>query len=91
MDTRRIAGWLATPPESIRLLCSSHDQLTRHLRVRGPSHGSIARVTCRKPADPSGGPLRHLTLLATYLRLVCDGAGPAQVEERAAGAGAGSG
>jgi hypothetical protein len=90
MDTRSIAGWLAAPPESIRLLCSSREELTRHLRERGPSLGSIARVTCRKPADASGAPLGLLTLLATYPRLVSDGAGPAQVEERAARAGVGS-
>jgi hypothetical protein len=91
MDTRRIAGWLAALPESIRLLCNRHEEFTRHFRERGSSPGSIARVTCRKPADPSGGPLRHLTLIATYPRPVSDGAGPAQVEERAARAGAGGG
>jgi hypothetical protein len=89
MDARSIAGWLAAPPESIRLLCSSHEELTRHFRERGPSLGSIARATCRKPADPSGAPLGLLTLLATSLRLVSDGAGRARIEERADRAGAG--
>jgi hypothetical protein len=91
METRSIAGWLAAPPRSIRLLCSSREECTRNWRERGPRSWSIARATCRKPTDPSGGPLGLLTLLATYLRLVSDGAGPAQVEERAARAAARSG
>jgi hypothetical protein len=61
------------PPRSVRLLFGSHDEFVRELRERGPNLEPVVRVTFRRTADASGGPLTHLTLLASYLRLVDDG------------------
>ncbi len=78
MDTPAIAERPSSVPP-VRLLFSSHDEFLDELRERGPNLEPVVRVTFRKTAAASGAPLTHLTLLATYLRLIHDGAGPAPV------------
>lgn len=75
MDTPEIAE-RSSPVPPLRLLFSSHEEFIEELRERGPNLEPVVRVTFRKSADTSGAPLTHLTLLATYLRLVHDGAAP---------------
>ncbi|MGD9892258.1 MAG: hypothetical protein AB7G34_17025 [Hyphomicrobiales bacterium] len=79
MSTSAGAERLTSPPQPIRLLFSSHEEFIEELRQRGPNLEPIVRVTFRKSPDSGGVPLTHLTLLATYLRRVDDGTGPAAV------------
>jgi hypothetical protein len=79
MDMPNSAGRLVEPPQPVRLLFSAHAEFIEELRQRGPNLEPVVRVTFRRSADGSGAPLTHLTLLATYLRLLDGGAGPAPV------------
>ena len=79
METSDITERLNSPSVPIRLLFSGHEEVIDELRERGPNLEPIVCVTFRKPADASGVPLAHLTLLATHLRLVHHATGPALV------------
>ena len=75
MDSSMIPERLIAPVQPVRLVFSSHEEFIQELRERGPNLEPLVRVTFRKTADGSGAPLTHLTLLATYLRRLDDGAG----------------
>jgi len=79
METPDITERLNSPSVPIRLLFSCHEEVIDELRERGPNLEPVVCVTFRKTADASGVPLAHLTLLATHLRLVHHGTGPALV------------
>ena len=75
MDTPDITERLNSAPQPLRLLFSSHEDFIEELRERGPNLEPVVRVTYRKRPDAGGAPLTDLTLLATYLRRLDDGAG----------------
>ena len=79
MHSSMIPERLTARAQPVRLVFSNHEEFIQELRERAPTLEPLVRVTFRKTADGSGAPLTHLTLLATYLRLVDDGAGPVAV------------
>ena len=79
MDSSETPARRDARAQPVRLLFSNHEEFIEELRERGPNLEPLVRVTFRKTAAGGGMPLTHLTLLATYLRLVDGGSGPAVV------------
>jgi hypothetical protein len=66
-------------PPVVRVRFTRHTEFIQELRERAPNVEPVVRVAFRKTADGSAAPLTHVTLLATYLRRLDDGTGPATV------------